>query len=61
MIQTNISPTVAITINLTICWQRSMRGPFDEVVRRQEIEDKRLAREMRKYEISHAMGTKPCS
>ena len=28
-----------------------MRGPFDEVVRRQEIEDKRLAREMRKYII----------
>ena len=26
-----------------------MRGPFDEVVRRQELEDKRLAKEMRKY------------
>ena len=28
-----------------------MRGPFDEVMRRQEVEDKRLAREMRKYII----------
>ena len=26
-----------------------MRGPFDEVVKRQELEDKRLAKEMRKY------------
>ena len=29
-----------------------MRGPFDEVMRRQEVEDKRLAREMRKYDFT---------